>query len=295
MSDGAMTLPPPPAGRTGGIVRRSLALAGRHGGSAGPLAFALLAPFALIGAFLRRDVLIGPLGDTGMGFGGIGAGSVGLAEGIVITPLAFAAVFAMVILALPARDALALAGGRLPVLIGAMLLAGLISVLPVAPGGVLFLVNMADALFGDAPSAGLALGGLLLAVGMPFAMFIGLSLALAVPLAAVDRQGVVASLRASWRRMRGQRLRLLGGYLALGLPASIVVMLVMLLLGALASAMGSGAGWLLIGLGDAAGNALLLVLITSVDAVVYADTAPPPAIPVDMDQPVVSPGETREP
>lgn len=286
--DDGLSLPPPPAQRRGGIVRRSFAVAGEHWKVGAAAVFVLVLPVSLLGAFLDREFLEA-LGRAGLSGDPVMDDTsnpvVDLVEGLFFAPWAIAAALLVVVgRAHAIGDALSAGLRRLPHTLGAGLLAGVIAMLPLLPAFVLFAVNVDEALDGMGPGmaelggadfpAGLAVAGVLFLAGLVPSVFLGLSLALAVPLAVADGLGSVAALKASWRRMPGQRLRLLGGMLGLVLPATFVVSLLSLPLGLLALALGPGGGWVLSGLIDAVLVAVLTVVVVSVYAVVRADTAP---------------------
>lgn len=159
----------------------------------------------------------------------------------LLMPLALAAAY----LVLTGRvqdtaEGLRAAVRRWPRALGAFLLSTLVTLLPMVPGMVVLFFAMAQVLpglldgmgpgqmpdFPEGAAATAAVGGLLMLLGFPVSVFLGLALFLAVPLAVVEDVTPVATLRESWQRMRGERWRTLGVgillALLIGLPALIV-------------------------------------------------------------------------
>lgn len=99
--------------------------------------------------------------------------------------------------------------------------AGLLALipLPLAAGGY-WLVRM----LGPQPEALLGVNVLVALLGL----WIGLSLALAGPVAVLEGRGPVQTLARAWRLARGLRLRLFGNFLLLGLVAAVAMALAML-------------------------------------------------------------------
>jgi len=287
-----LSLPPPPAQRRGGIVRRSLAVAREHWWTAGAAAAVLLMPMSFVSAFVDRAWFDSRFVADAMLDGGSGPRGnplLGFVEAVIVTPWSLAAALLVVIGRVAAVEgAVAVALRRLPQAVGAMFLAAVVAALPLLPAAALFVLNVDEAVAVMGPGgtvnpeefpAGMVLAMLLLVLGLVPTVFLGLTLGLAVPLAVADGLGPVAACKASWRRMPGQRLRLLGGMLAVVLPALFVLSLLALPLGLLALSLGREGGWVAAGVGDGMLMSAVTVLLVSIYAVLRADTAPAEPLP----------------
>lgn len=116
-------------------------------------------------------------------------------------------------------EALQLGLRRFLPLLGAALLAGCALAMVMLP--VLMLVGL---LAVAAPAAATALGGLLLAILLPFYLFVWVRLILMTPAAAVEPLGPVALVRRSWRLTAGHSWKLLG-FLLLVIVVALVTMM----------------------------------------------------------------------
>jgi hypothetical protein len=201
----------------------------------GPLlskAGAVVAVSALLSALFGRGDGAPP--DTGMSLDFEFApleGLVGLLDMVLLVPLALATAYvALAGTDDEADDALHEGVRRLPQTIGTVLLSTLLTSLPMVPAFIAFAVSAASLLDGTDPgprfSAAMPLGILLVLVGLVAAVYIGLGLFVATPLAVLDGTSPFDALKASWERMRGERWRALGTVivmvLLLGLPAAII-------------------------------------------------------------------------
>lgn len=287
-----LTLPPPPAKREGGVVRRSGRLLLRHArplvAVLGPVAFVAAVPAALAQTAMMRDLGVDWAQSQTMDptlMGGrwmvVQAVSAGL-DILILLPVLFAVAY------------LLLRGGRgqgmRPVLreavrvwpraAGAFALSLLATLVPFLPGAALVaigavtagpeLFDMSEGATGDIdPRAGLLLtfGAVSIMAGGVVSAFVALSLALVVPLAVLDGVRPVAALRASWDRMGRHRLRLVGGQLALGLPVMVVLL-------ALGVASGVSTGRFVPALLSGTANSFATVAImAAVTSIIHADTS----------------------
>lgn len=278
--------PGPPAGGAG-VVRSTLVRLRQGWRDVVAVTAILVIPLQLAIAYAERaGAPIGVEADVAAGFGGTRAtvaAVLHLVDFFIVTPLVLGVALLVLSGVATGRDGLlARALRRRHRIIAVVVVSALLAILPLAPGALLFAASLPAQLDGAAPDpAALAPAVALMLLGLVPAAFIALGFTVGPAVAALDEGGIAASLRGSWRRMRGSRRQAFGVGLVMvllvGLPSSVLyggVQLITL-----------GRGPLLWSLeGFAAGVFSLAATLVSaaVGAEFWARTRPADA-PVDLD------------
>jgi hypothetical protein len=148
----------------------------------------------------------------------------------------------------------------------------LLAVAPVAVG----IAGAAAAVVSSALGFAVLVFGTIVVVA-PYVLFVGIHLALAVPVVMRERRGAVDALRRSWSLVKGAWLWTLGIFLVLGIPAALVEQISERAIGR-----GGSADFLMWAVASTV-IALLIVVPFGVGAgVVYACRAPEDVVPPDV-------------
>lgn len=222
-----------------GVVRSSLGRIRRGWADVVAVTAILVIPLQLAIAYAERaGAPMGVEADVAAGFSGVRgtfSAVLHLVDFFVVTPLVLGVALLLLSGVASGRDGLlGQAFRRRYRLLAVVVLATLAAFLPMAPGAFLFAAGLPSQLSGPAPDPGtLVPAGALLLLGLVAAAFVGLGFTVAPALVALEDGGIVASLRASWRRMRGLRWPAFGAtvvmLLVVGIPAMLLYGAVQLL------------------------------------------------------------------
>jgi hypothetical protein len=222
-----------------GVVRSSLGRIRRGWADVVAVTAILVIPLQLAIAYAERaGAPIGVEADVAAGFSGVRAtvaAVLHLVDFFIVTPLVLGVALLVLSGVAAGRDGLLARAFRYRYrLLATVVLATLAALLPMVPGVLLFAAGLPARLSGSAPDPGtLVPGVVLLLVGLAVAAFIGLGFTVAPALVTLEDGGIGASLRGSWRRMRGLRWPAFGVtvvlLLAVGFPSMLLYGAVQLL------------------------------------------------------------------
>jgi len=228
VGEGAPALPPAGVG----AVRSALDRMRRGWADVVAVTAILVIPLQLAIAYAERaGAPVGVEADMRAGFGGMRAtvaAVLHLVDFFIVTPLVLGVALLVLSGVAIGRDGLlGRAMRRRHRILAVVVVATLAAFLPMVPGALLFVAGLPAQLSGSAPDPAALLPGVaLMLAGLLPAAFIGLGFTVGPALAALEDGGIAASLRGSWRRMRGQRWPAFGVtvvmLLVVGLPSMLL-------------------------------------------------------------------------